>query len=49
MKTWPATVDVEVLLTVAHKFTFSRALIDEYDKEYKTKPNEQILKICKLL
>lgn len=49
LKGFPATIDVEVLLKEAHKFTFSRSLLDRLDKAYKERPDEEIMKICKLL
>jgi len=48
-KSFPATVKVDSLLTAAHKFTFSRKLVDRFEREYKEKPDAEILKICKLL
>lgn len=43
-------VDKEVLLKQALDFTFSKKLMEKYDKEYRTKSaNQEIANICKLL
>ena len=39
MKTFPREVDVEVLLATAHKYTFSKKLVEQLEQEYKEKPN----------
>ena len=48
-KNYPATADPELLLTTAHKFTFSRNLVDQLEREYTERPNAEILQICKLM
>ncbi len=49
IKEFPKTCDVDELLNVAHKYTFSKSLVDQYEQEYISKPNPEILSICKLL
>ena len=49
MKTFPQTCNIEDLLNVAHKYTFSKSLVDQYELEYYKTPDVEILKICKLL
>ena len=49
LKVFPASCDMELLLTTAHKFTFSRKLLDQLEREYRERPNAQIMEICKLM
>jgi len=49
LKKFPETCDVELLIKTAHKFTFSRSLLDKLEQDYKDRPNEEIFQICKLL
>ena len=49
LKNFPTTADLELLITTAHKFTFSRNLLDQLEHEYAEQPSEDIIKICKLL
>ena len=49
IKAFPSTCNVDTLIKTAHKFTFSRKLVDQLEREYQERPNPEILQICKLL
>ena len=48
LKEFQKSVDPEELIKTALSFTFPGALIDKLEEEYRTKPDKELLKVCRM-
>ena len=48
LKEFQKTVNPEELIKVALEFTFPGSLIDKLEEDYKTKPDKELMKVCRM-